>query len=248
MEDLEIKILKEKAKDLRRKVLDLSIEKGEAHLGGSFSEIEILIALYDHFLCEEDKFILSKGHCSFPLYLLLRERGCNPKICTHPDIDIENRIYTSTGSLGHGLPIGAGMAFARKFKRESGNIYVLMGDGECEEGTLHETMPLASKYKLNNLTVIVDNNKLQAIDKVEEVSPLNLKEIFHALGGEVYEINGHSFPEIFSALEIKNYKRPKIIIANTVKGKGISFMENDSKWHTRLPNEEELKKMYEELK
>jgi len=248
MKNLEIKILEKKAKDLRRNVLDLSLEKGEAHLGGSFSEIEILISLYNHFLREEDKFILSKGHCSFPLYLLLRKEGYNPKISTHPDIDIKNRICATTGSLGHGLPIGTGMAFAKKFKKESGNIYVLMGDGECQEGTLHETMPLASKYELDNLTVVVDNNKLQAINKVEDVSPLNLKEIFSALGGEVYEINGHSFPEIFSALNNKNYGKPKIIIADTIKGKGISFMENDPKWHTRLPNKEELKKMREELK
>lgn len=240
--------LEQRAKNLRRKVLELSLEKGEAHLGGSFSIIEILISLYDKVLTDEDKFILSKGHSCFPLYLLLREKGYNPKITTHPDIDIENGISCTTGSLGHGLPIGAGMAFARKFQKKSGKIYVLMGDGECQEGTLYETIPLASKYELNNLTIIIDNNKLQALDKIEEVSPINLKEVFAVLGGEVYEINGHSFPEIISTLELKNYKKPKIIIANTVKGKGLSYMENDPKWHTRLPNPEELKQAYEELK
>jgi len=243
--------LEQKAKDLRRKILKLSLEKGEAHLGGSFSAIEILISLYDKkygILNSEDKFILSKGHSCFPLYLLLRERGYNPKITTHPDIDIKNGICCTTGSLGHGLPIGAGMAFAKKFKKEPGKIYVLMGDGECQEGTLYETMPLASKYELNNLTIIIDNNRLQALCKEEDVSPINFKGLFEVLGGKVYEINGHSFPEIFSALKADNYKKPKVIIANTVKGKGISYMENNPKWHTRLPNKEELKQAYEELK
>jgi len=243
-----MKNLEQKAKQLRRSVLDLAIQTREAHLGGSFSIIEILIFLYDKFLTGEDKFILSKGHSCFPLYLLLREKGYNPKISTHPDIDVENGISCTTGSLGHGLPIGAGMAFARKLKKESGKIYVLMGDGECQEGTLYETMPLASKYELDNLVVIVDNNKLQALDKLEKVSPINLKEVFKVLGGEVYEINGHSFPEIFFALNAGNCKKPKVIIANTVKGKGVSYMENDLKWHTRLPTPEELKKAYEELK
>lgn len=242
-----MKNLEQKAKELRRRVLNLSMEKGEAHLGGSFSIIELLISLYEKILIEDDKFILSKGHCCFPMYLLLRERGYNPKISTHPDIDQENGIYCTTGSLGHGLPIGAGMAFAKKFKKESGKIYVLMGNGECQEGTLYETMPIASKYRLDNLTVIVDNNKLQALCREEEVSSIDFKKLFEALGGEVYEINGHSFSEILSALKIKN-KKPKVIIANTIKGKGVSYMENNPKWHTRLPNEIELKQAYEELK
>ncbi len=244
---MENKNLEQRAKELRRKVLDLSVETGEAHLGGSFSMIEIIISLYDVIMKEEDKFILSKGHCAYPMYLLLRERGYNPKISTHPDIDVDNKIFCTTGSLGHGLPIAAGMAFARKFQKRSGRVYVLMGDGECQEGTLYETMPLASRYELDNLTVIVDNNKLQALCPEREVSSLNFKDIFRVLGGEVHEINGHSFPEVISALKIKNYK-PKVIIANTIKGKGISYMENDPKWHTRLPNQEELKQAYEELK
>lgn len=243
-----MKNLEMKAKELRRRVIDLSLESGEAHLGGSFSEIEILISLYEVILKKEDKFILSKGHCAFPLYLLLREQGYNPKISTHPDIDINNGICCTTGSLGHGLPIGAGMAMARKLIGRLGQIYVLMGDGECQEGTLYETMPIASKYELDNLTIIIDNNKLQALDNSENISSINFRKLFNILGGEVYEINGHSFPEIFSVLGAKNYKKPKVIIANTIKGKGVSYMENDPKWHVRLPNEEELKKAYEELK
>ena len=240
--------LEQKAKELRRKVLDLALKEGEAHLGGSLSEIEILITLYDYFLREGDNFILSKGHCSFPLYLVLKERGYNPKISTHPDIDIKNGIYATTGSLGHGLPLGAGMAFAKKIKKESGKIYVLMGDGECAEGTTWETLPITVKYKLDNLTVIIDNNKLQALESVESVAPMNLKKMFWATGAYVIEVDGHYFPDIIGALEKKVNDCPKIIISNTIKGKGISYMENDPKWHTRLPNKEELKKAYEELK
>ena len=159
-----MKDLEKKAKELRKKTLDLAVEKGEGHLGGSFSEIEILISLYKEVLKDEDKFILSKGHCCYPLYLLLKEKGLNPKTSPHPDIDIENGINCTTGSLGHGLPIGVGMAFARKIQKKSGRIYVLMGDGECQEGTTWESSLIASQHKLTNLTVIIDHNKLQALD------------------------------------------------------------------------------------
>jgi len=237
-----------KAKKLRREVLDLAMEKKEAHLGGSFSIIEMMISLYEKKLTADDKFILSKGHCCFPQYLLLREKGYNPKIATHPDMDLENGICCTSGSLGHGLPLGTGMALARKIQKQKGDIYVLMGDGECQEGTTWETMPLASYYKLDNLTVIVDHNKLQALDKIEKISPINLKDAFKAFGSYVTEINGHSFKEIISALEEKVYEKPKVIISHTIKGKGVSYMENDPKWHTRLPTEDELKQAYEELK
>lgn len=248
MDNIKIKTLERKAKDLRKKTIDMAVAEGGAHLGGSLSEIEILISLYNFALKPEDKFILSKGHACFPWYILLKERGFNPKIKPHPDIDEKNGIYCTTGSLGHGLPIGAGMAFAKKLKKEPGEIYVLLGDGECQEGTLYETMPITSKYCLDNLTVIVDNNRLQALCKIEEVSSINLKEVFRILGADVYEINGHSFEEIYSALNEKKNQRPKAIIANTIKGKGISYMEHDPKWHTRPFSKEELKQAYEELK
>ena len=148
--------LTERGKELRKKVIDLGLEKGDAHLGGSFSEIEILIALFDIVLKEEDKFILSKGHACHPLYILLRERGCNPKISGHPDICETEGLFCTTGSLGHGLPIGVGMAFARKKLNKEGKIYVLMGDGECQEGTTWESSLIANHHKLDNLVVIFD--------------------------------------------------------------------------------------------
>jgi len=242
-----MKTLEEKAKELRLNTLELSVKEGDAHLGGCFSEIEILISLYDKILKKEDKFILSKGHCSYPMYLLLRKKGYNPKINAHPDIELESGVCCTTGSLGHGLPIGAGMALAKKFKKEKGNIYVLMGDGECQEGTTWETIPLAVKYRLDNLIVIVDNNKLQALEKTDNVSKMNLKKIFSSFGGYTSEVNGHSFPELIKSLKEKNYGKPKVIIANTIKGKGVKFMENNPAWHHKSPNAEELKIILEEL-
>ncbi len=236
-----------KAQELRRKVLDLSIEHNEAHLGGSFSEIEILISLYNRILKKEDKFILSKGHCSFPMYLLLQEQGFNPKIDVHPEIDEKNGVYCTTGSLGHGFPIGTGMAFAKKFKKESGKIYVLCGDGECEEGTTWETALIASKYKLDNLTLIIDNNHLQGIESL--VLPLeNFCEKFQAFGWDAKKVNGHNFNQLIDAIGYQSQDKPYVVVADTVKGKGVSYMENDPIWHARMPTEKEIKIAYEELK
>lgn len=241
--------LEKKAKELRKKVLELGIEHKEAHLGGSFSIIEILITLYDFIMKKEDKFILSKGHCCYPMYFLLKEKGYNPKISPHPDIDEKNNIFCTTGSLGHGLPIGVGMAFARKIQKKPGKIFILMGDGECQEGTTWESALIASHHKLNNVIAIIDRNKLQALDKTETTLSLdNLNEKWEAFGWDVSEINGHSFKELYKELSTLEENIPKVIIANTIKGKGISYMENDPKWHTRLPTKEELKQAYQELK
>ena len=128
------------AKKLRQKTFLAFIEKGEAHLGGSFSMIEIIITLYEKILKSEDKFILSKAHASYPLCLLLNDYGLNPKLSTHLEIDEKNGINCTTGSLGHGLPIATGMAFARKHRKKKGKIYVLISDGECQEGTTWESL------------------------------------------------------------------------------------------------------------
>lgn len=241
--------LEKKAKKLRREVLKLALQTGEAHLGGSFSEIEILVSLYDVILKKEDKFLLSKGHACYPWYILLKEKGYCPKISGHPDIDEKNGIYATTGSLGHGLPIGVGMAFARKKQKKGGRIYVLISDGECQEGTTWESSLLASYHKLDNLTVIVDRNMLQALNKTEDVLSLgDLEKKFNAFGWDTQTVDGHNFKKLIPALSREGKEKPIITIANTIKGKGISYMENDPKWHTRLPNEQELKQAYEELK
>ena len=135
--------------------------------------IEIIITLYELILKKNDKFILSKSHASFPLCLLLREKGYKPKLTTHLELDEKNGIYCTTGSLGHGFPIATGMAFARKKFKIKGRIFVLISDGECQEGTTWESMLIASKHKLDNLNLIIDYNKIQALSKLEDALPLN---------------------------------------------------------------------------
>jgi transketolase len=248
MEEKNIQKLKERAKELRKSVLDLTLETGEGHLGGNFSEIEILISLYDETITDNDKFILSKGHACYPLYILLREKGNNPTISEHPSIDEENGICCTTGSLGHGLPIGVGMALARKLSKKDGKIYVLMGDSELQEGTTWEASLIASHYRLDNLVVIVDYNKLQALGAIDDILSLgDLTKKFKEFGFNVSRIDGHSFPEIINSLKEKIKEKPRMIIADTIKGKGVSFMENDPKWHARKASADDIKKARREL-
>jgi transketolase len=232
------KKLEKKAKKLRQDTFLAFIEKGEAHLGGSFSIIETLISLLDVIIKKNDKFILSKSHASFPLCLLLKQKGLNPKLTTHLEIDINNGIYCTTGSLGHGLPIAVGMAFARKIRNIKGRIFVMLSDGECQEGTTWESLLIASKHKLDNLTIIVDYNKIQALSTLEDALPLdNLFKKFKSFNLNCINIrNGHSFRHIISALRKSNFKnKPKVVIVNTIKGRGIKEFENDPVWHARKP-------------
>ena len=150
-----------KSKKLRQDTFSAFIEYGEAHLGGSFSMVEMLIALYEVALKEDDKFILSKAHASFPLCLLLREKGYSTPLTTHLELDPENGIHCTAGSLGHGLPIATGMAKARTRLNNKGKIYVMVCDGECQEGTTWESLLIASKHKLDNLVVLIDYNKIE---------------------------------------------------------------------------------------
>jgi len=236
--------LEKKAKKLRQDTFLAFIQKGEAHLGGSFSMIEILISLFDVIMKKEDKFILSKSHSSFPLCLLLKDKGLNPKLTTHLEIDVDNGIYCTTGSLGHGLPIATGMAFARKIKKNKGKIYVIISDGECQEGTTWESLLIASKHKLDNLIIIVDYNKIQALSTLEDALPLNdLVKKFKSFNFNCVDIkNGHSFKSIISSLKKKIIKnKPTAVILNTIKGKGIKEFENDPVWHARKLAGEEIK-------
>ncbi len=236
----------ERAKTIRRETLDLAMETGEEHLASAFSTVEILLAL-DEVLKEHDKFILSKGHGCLSFYIMLRQKGFNPTISGHPDIEVSQGIECTTGSLGHGLPIGVGMAFAKKFKKEEGRVYVLMSDGECQEGTTWESLSLASHHKLDNLTMIIDHNKLQALGRIDDILSLgDLNNKFAAFGCYVSEVDGHYPPEIIESLE-REVNKPKIIIAHTIKGKGLSFAENNPIWHNRLPEGEQLKQAYKEL-
>ncbi|GAG25070.1 unnamed protein product, partial [marine sediment metagenome] len=165
----------------------------------------------------------------------------------HPYLDEKNGVNFTTGSEGHGMPAGVGMALARKIQGKPGRIYVLIGDGECQEGTLWESLLTAPFRRLDNLTVIVDFNGIQGAGFVKDILPLNwLPEIVRMLGWSVSEIDGHNNEEIFKALKETN-KRPRFIIANTVKGRGVSFMEGVPAWHARWLDNEDEKQAYKEL-
>ena len=233
----------EKARKLRQDTFLAFIEHGEAHLGGSFSMIEMLLALYEVVLKEEDKFILSKAHASFPLCLILKERGYDPPITTHLEINQKNGVHCTTGSLGHGLPIGTGMALARKLQNKSGKIYIMISDGECQEGTTWESLLIAARHKLDNLVVLVDYNKIQALTTLDEGLPLDdLSAKFKAFNWNCDEVNdGHSFDELVSALQQPSSEsEPRAVIVHTTKCKDIKAFENDPKWHARKIKGEEL--------
>ena len=235
--------LLEKAKKLRRETFNAFVAHGEAHLGGSFSIIEMLLTLYEKVLKAEDKFILSKAHASFPFCLLLQEKGLNPKLTTHLEIDPMNGIHCTTGSLGHGLPLATGMALGKKLQKKSGKIFVMISDGECQEGTTWESLLIAASHKLDNLVAIVDYNKIQALSPIDEVLPLeNLAAKFKAFNWACTEINdGHSFAQLIPALQQNNTTlKPQVFIVHTTKGKGVKAFENDPAWHARKIKGNEL--------
>lgn len=239
--------LNKRSKKLRLDTLKLSKANGGYHYGGTFSCAEILINLYDNVLEDHDRFILSKGHGCWGYYVLLRELGYNPLLEGHPHLDLQNGVHWTTGSEGHGLPAGLGMALARKILKKDGRVYVLMGDGECQEGTTWESLLIASHRKLNNVTAIVDYNGIQGSGFNKDILPIkNFDKIIKECGWHVEIIDGHHNEIITSALKIRSDK-PVFIIANTIKGKGVSFMENQPKWHANWPSPEYENKAIEEL-
>lgn len=233
------------------------------HPGGSLSCADILTVLYFNQMNIDpkvpdsqarDRFVLSKGHASPALYSTLAERGYfdKEKLLTfrgidsvlqgHPDMKHIPGVDMSTGSLGQGLSCANGMAMASKLNKDGNRVYCLVGDGEIEEGQIWEAAMSASHYKLDNLCVIVDNNNLQIDGSIEEVmSSYPIDEKFKSFGFHVININGHDIEEIINAFnEAKNIKgKPTAIIAKTIKGKGVSFMENQVGWHGKAPNEEQ---------
>jgi len=233
---MDYKKLTDKARKLRQDTFLAFVKKGEAHLGGSFSMIETLLTLYEVIMKKDDKFILSKAHASFPLCLLLKQKGLKPELTTHLEIDTKNGIHCTTGSLGHGLPIATGMSFARKQQKIPGKIYVMISDGECQEGTTWESLLIGSKHKLDNLVVLIDYNKIQALSRLKDALPLeDLSSKFKAFNWDCIKVkDGHSFKSLVPALKRKNKKgKPLAIIINTIKAKGIKEFENDPIWHAR---------------
>ena len=264
MEDLE-KI----SKDIRNDIVDMIYSAGSGHPGGSLSCVEILVALYHKLMNLNldnegnriDKFILSKGHASSCYYAVLSSKGYIPHedlktfrkfdsyLEGHPCIKI-NGVDVSSGSLGQGLSIANGMAISKKVSGKEGNVYCLVGDGEIEEGQIWEACMSSSKYNLNNLILFVDNNGLQIDGTIKDVKNVdNLEEKFNSFGFYVQRINGHNFGEILTSVSnAKKSNKPNVIIANTIKGKGISFMENKAEWHGKKLTDEEYNLSKAELK
>lgn len=237
-----------RANEFRSEAIKLSKANGGYHFGGSFSAAELLVDLYFDVMNEQDKFILSKGHGCWVYYAILRELGFNPTLEGHPHRDPANGIHCTTGSMGHGLPTGMGIAFGMKRKGTNGACYVLMGDGECQEGTTWESILLAPLLGLDNLIAIVDNNGIQGSGRTNEIVPVipALIAAAGAAGWKVQEIDGHSH-ELPDAVRAKR-SEPLLLIANTVKGKGVSFMEDQPKWHSQWLSDELELKAHEELK
>lgn len=240
---------------LRRLVIE-ALDGGErGHIGSSMSLIEVLRVLYDEVLRYRaddpwwqgrDRFVLSKGHGCLALYALLADKGFFPReelhgFCRsgsflggHPERGRVPGVEASTGALGHGLSIGLGIALAMRMKKSDSRVFVMMGDGEINEGSVWEAAMSAAKHKLSNLTAMVDYNKIQSYGFTDEVMPLDpLAEKWRAFGFETIEVNGHDVDELrraFSTLPFKGDK-PSVIICHTVKGKGIPFAENNPTWH-----------------
>jgi len=240
--------LNQRSKKIRKEAIAISKKNGGYHYGGSFSCAEILINLFDKILTKNDKFILSKGHGCWVYYVLLKELGYDPTLEGHPHFDPQNGIHFTTGSMGHGFPAAIGMALAKKLKNENGKIFVLLGDGECQEGTTWESILIASKLKLNNLIVIVDNNRIQGSGFVNDILPIDhvLMETTKSANWDVYKIDGHN-DDLLKLKINETHEKPIFIIADTIKGKGISFMENQPKWHSNWLAGELEKQAMEEL-
>jgi len=267
-----IKELDEIAQSLRLDVIEMIHRRQAGHPGGSLSAAEIVTALIFHHLRidpkrpdweRRDRFILSKGHACSLLYAALARRGFFPReelktwghigsrLQGHPDRLKTPGIDMTTGMEGHGVAVGAGLCLAARIKNIDYNVYVLVGDGECQCGVLWEGAMIASKYRLSELTVIVDHNHVQLDGPVHEILPLDsLAEKWRSFNFATIEIDGNNMREVLDALdmavEIRN--KPTVIIAHTTKGKGVSFMENKAAWHGRPPNDEEFAQAVSELK
>ena len=246
-------VLSERSKQVRRDAIDLSLANGGYHYGGSFSCADILVNLFDRVMGPDDRFILSKGHGCWVYYVLLRELGFNPLLEGHPHYDPNNGVFCTAGSMGHGFPTAIGQALARKLKKEPGTVYVLIGDGEAQEGTTWESLLIAGHLKLDNLVVIVDNNNIQGSGYVDKIMPVVDPLIGAALnsGWTVTEMDGHD-DDAWEQFEISggyliNHNCPHLIVAHTIKGRGVSFMENQPKWHSNWLGGEMLEKARKEL-
>jgi transketolase len=263
--------LKETAKEVRKKILKTTFNAYTCHISSSLSCVEILTFLYFKLMKinpknpwdeKRDRFILSKGHAVASLYSVLTQRGffsekilqsyCKngSKLPGHSTYRCAPGVETSTGSLGHGLPMSVGIALSGKMDKKEYRVFTMISDGECDEGSNWEAALFASHHKLDNLTVIIDYNNLQAFGKTNEILNLEpLADKWESFGWEVKEIDGHNFKEIekaFSKIPFKKGK-PSLLIAHTVKGKGVSFMENKLEWHYYNLDQEKYQKALNDI-
>ncbi len=266
-----IKNLENKANNTRKKMIELIYNAQSGHCGGSYSAAEIVTSLFHNHMNinphnpaweDRDRFILSKGHAAPLLYVTLAELGFFPKneldnfrqlgsiLQGHPDMNKTPGVDMTSGSLGMGLSIGIGLGLAAKLNKRNYKTYVLLGDGELNEGQIWEAAMYANKMKLNNVIAIVDHNGVQLDGTNDEIMPINpLKEKWESFGWRVIEINGHNISEILKSLERADTitDNPVVIIADTIKGKGVSFMEGDHKWHGKAPTKKEYQQAISEL-
>ncbi len=268
---MEKEVLRHHASGVRQKIIEMIYAAQSGHPGGALSAADIVTYLYYEKMdidadnissTDRDRFVLSKGHASALLYAILDELGLldedihsfrkvGSKLQGHPSMRYLKGVDMSTGSLGQGASVAVGMALADKLDGNDHHVYCLLGDGESEEGLVWEAMMAAHNYKLSNLTYILDFNHLQIDGHIEDVmDPTPFKEKFEAFGLKVVECDGHDFDSIAKAFdETEAYKEgPQVIIAHTVKGKGVSFMEGEVGWHGAAPNKEQYDQAMSELK
>jgi transketolase len=263
--------LTQRVRELRGRLVEMSHASGAPHLGGALSCAEIMICTYWHALRIDpkdplnplrDRFILSKGHAATALYATLAGRGffdpamldrfaedggCLPE---QPGLQCVPGVEAATGSLGHGLSLALGMALAGRIQRQKFRCFVLLSDGECEEGSTWEAALFAPAHKLDNVVAVVDYNKWQATGRTNEVTALSpLRQKWEAFGWSAYEIDGHDVGALTEVLGNvpDGTGKPIAIVANTIKGKGVSFMEDDNNWHYRIPTADEVKLARKEL-
>lgn len=263
--------LEKRALVIRKNIIKMIEKSGQGHIGPALSIADLITALYFNVLRvnpkdphweERDRFILSKGHSCAALYAALAEAGFFPEntldtfmqldtnLAGHPDMRRVPGVEMSTGSLGHGLPVGIGIALSMRLDNRNCRIFVLMGDGENQEGSVWESAMAAAHYKLENLVAIVDRNRLEIDGSTESVMGLEpLREKWKSFGWQVKEIDGHNIEEIVEALKAVPILKgkPSVIIAHTIKGKGVSFMENKIEWHYRPLSKEEAEQALQEL-
>lgn len=268
---IHVKDLPAKSVEIRRDILGMCFRAKSGHLGSSFSTVDILTSLYFHYLNidpkqpamkRRDRFILSKGHGCSALYVTLAHAGFFPKseletfiqdgsrLPGHPSSALLPGVEASTGSLGHGLNIGVGLALAAKRSKETWRTVVVISDGECDEGSTWEAILTAGFWQLSGLRCIVDYNKIQSFGRVADVMELEpFADKWRAFGWNVQEVDGHDHTAILTALQATDTvsDKPSVIIAHTVKGKGVSYMENTVDWHYWSPNADHVKQGLSEL-